>query len=298
MDTRSTRIADAERVLDEVIDLPSDARVGRARELCGADPDLWRLVERILGTGEAPMARLAGASLLREAIEGHADATGPSAVGPFRVLSELGRGGMGRVFLARRGGSDSAPLVALKVLHRFVDLPEARRRFEHERETLAMLSHPHVAHLHDGGITDDGTPYLAMEFVDGFAIDRHCDERALGLDARLALFRQVCLAVEYAHGRLVVHRDLKPGNVLVDGHGQAKLLDFGIAKWLDELDPVAGDADGAPRAHTRLRGTRAVRGRRHHGGHRRLPTGPVALRADHGTARGRCRRYDSRDVAA
>ena len=180
----------------------------------------------------------AAANFVRAALTSHAPgaSTVPDFVGPFRVLAELGRGGMGRVLLAVRDGLEGAPRVAIKVLDRQVDNAEARRRFDRERETLARLEHPHIARLYDGGVTADGVPYLVMEFVEGLAIDRHCDEHRLDLGARLALMRQVCEAVEFAHGRLVVHRDLKPANVMVDAHGQVKLLDFGIAKWIDDLD--------------------------------------------------------------
>src|SRR5262249_42149392 len=110
--------------------------------------------------------------------------------------------------------------------------PELLRRFSVERQILAGLQHPHIAQLLDAGVTDDGTPYLVMEYVEGLRIDKYCDSNAVSLRARIELFRHVCSAVQYAHGNLVVHRDIKPSNILVTAEGVPKLLDFGIAKLL------------------------------------------------------------------
>ena len=230
------RWADAERVLDEVIDLPPEARTDRVQALCGADAPLRKAVERLLSAEATDVSRLAATPVVEEALRADPTPDLPTHVGPFRILGELGRGGMGRVLLAEPEGSGPQPRVALKVLDRPMHTAGAARRFERERETLARLAHPHIARLHDGGVTDEGTPYLVMELVEGLPVDQHCDTHRLDIDARLGLFRQICQAVEFAHSRLVVHRDLKPANVLVDAHGQVKLLDFGIAKWLDDLD--------------------------------------------------------------
>jgi serine/threonine-protein kinase len=230
------RWADAERILDEVLDLPADAQAAAADARCGGDAELAAVVRRLLDTSP-DVALPSPAALVASALDDarHAEAV-PAAIGPFRVLRELGRGGMGRVLLARREGLDDAPLVAVKVLDRPMAGTEDRRRFARERATLSRLGHPHIARLFDGGVADDGAPYLVMEYVEGAPIDDHCRTRALDVPARLALVRQVCDAVQYAHGLLVVHRDLKPANVMVDTHGQVKLLDFGIAKWLDDLE--------------------------------------------------------------
>jgi serine/threonine-protein kinase len=136
--------------------------------------------------------------------------------------------------------------VALKLLDQMAGSMTAWKRFARERATLARLQRPHVARLFDAGVTETGTPYLVMEYVEGTTIDRHCETQAPHVEARLVLFRQVCLAVEYAHAQLIVHRDLKPANVLVDRFGQVKLLDLGIAKWLDEL---GGDSSITQTAH-------------------------------------------------
>ena len=162
------------------------------------------------------------------------DAPAAGRVGPFRIERAIGEGGMGHVFLGVRDDGQFAQRVAIKVIRNASG--GLVRRFLEERRILASLEHPHIARLIDGGITDDGLPYFAMEYIDGEPIDRHCATAKLDLDERLGLFTQVCDAVSYAHRHLVVHRDLKPGNILVTTSGQVKLLDFGIAKLLDSVD--------------------------------------------------------------
>jgi non-specific serine/threonine protein kinase/serine/threonine-protein kinase len=152
-------------------------------------------------------------------------------LGAYRVLRSLGRGGMGEVFLAERADGEFEGRVALKVV-RPGGGEDVLHRFRAERQTLANLEHPNIARLLDAGSTDEGRPYLVMEHVDGVRIDRYCDERGLGIDERLAIFLDVCEAVQHAHRNLVVHRDLKPDNILVSAEGEVKLLDFGIAKLL------------------------------------------------------------------
>jgi serine/threonine protein kinase len=153
-------------------------------------------------------------------------------IGAYRLVRLLGRGGMGAVYLAERADQAFRQRVAIKLLPWALATPEARHRFLLERQTLARLEHPHIARLLDGGETEDGLPYLVMEYVDGEPIDQYCRHQGLDLGRRLHLFREVCGAVEHAHRNLVVHRDLKPGNILVTAGGSAKLLDFGIAKLL------------------------------------------------------------------
>ena len=152
----------------------------------------------------------------------------PERIGPFRVVREIGRGGMGRVMLGERADGQFEQRVAIKVIHQ--GAPGVLRRFVEERRILALLEHPGIARLVDGGITEQGLPYFAMELVDGEPIDRYCETHDLTLDQRLELFAGVCDAVAYAHQHLVVHRDLKPSNILVTPAGHVKLLDFGIAK--------------------------------------------------------------------
>ncbi|MCC6367876.1 MAG: protein kinase [Bryobacterales bacterium] len=154
-------------------------------------------------------------------------------IGPYRVERELGRGGMGVVFLAWRSDQHYRKQVAIKLLHGGMQSEEMRRRFRIERQVLANLEHPNIARLLDGGETEQGDPYIVLEYVrDGIPLHRYCDEKTLGLEERLRLFCVACAAVQYAHQHLVVHRDLKPGNILVTPEGEVKLLDFGIAKLL------------------------------------------------------------------
>jgi serine/threonine protein kinase len=153
-------------------------------------------------------------------------------IGAYRVVRLLGRGGMGAVYLAERADQAFRQRVAIKLIPWALASPEARHRFRIERQTLAALNHPHIARLLDGGETEDGLPYLVMEYVDGEPIDVYCKRLGLDIPQRLRLFREVCGAVEHAHRNLVVHRDIKPANILVAADGEVKLLDFGIAKLL------------------------------------------------------------------
>ncbi|HWB43287.1 MAG TPA: serine/threonine-protein kinase, partial [Gemmatimonadales bacterium] len=155
-------------------------------------------------------------------------------VGPYRLARELARGGMGVVYLADRADGQFEQRVALKLIKRGMDSDEIHRRFLAERQILARLDHPHIARLLDGGVSAEGQPYFALEYVEGSTLLGHCESRQLGLEDRLRLFLDVCDAVRYAHQNLVVHRDLKPSNILVTADGQVKLLDFGIAKLLSE----------------------------------------------------------------
>jgi eukaryotic-like serine/threonine-protein kinase len=161
-------------------------------------------------------------------------------LGPYRILEEVGRGGMGAVYLADRADDEFEQRVAIKLVKRGMDTDEVLRRFRYERQILASLEHPNIARLYDGGVSDDGRPYLVMEYIEGRAMTAYCDAHRLGIDARLTLFRTACQAVQYAHQKLVVHRDIKPSNILVTEQGTVKLLDFGIAKLLGgEAQPTA-----------------------------------------------------------
>jgi eukaryotic-like serine/threonine-protein kinase len=163
-------------------------------------------------------------------------------IGAYRLVRLLGEGGMGAVYLAERADEAYRQQVAVKMARSGGLTEEGKRRFSRERQALAQLQHPHVSRLLDGGVTEDGAPYLVMEYVDGMHIDQYCREHALSVRQRLLLFEAVCQAVSHAHRNLVVHRDLKPSNVLVDREGQVKLLDFGIAKLLD-ADETGSAAD-------------------------------------------------------
>ena len=227
-------------LFEAALERPAPERAALLDAACTGDPELRAEVERYLrADAAAPSLLDAGPgepavgdpALLRV----DAPAVVGRAVGPYRVIRELGRGGMGVVYLAER--ADVQKTVALKLVRGSLASPESGERFLLERRVLARLEHPHVARLLDAGVTDDGLPYFAMEYVDGVPLTDYCDGHRLPVRARLELFGRVCEAVEYAHRNLVVHRDLKPSNILVTEDGTPKLLDFGIAKLLE------GDAD-------------------------------------------------------
>ena len=173
---------------------------------------------------------------------------GPERIGPYRILRELGRGGMGRVYLAEQEGEDFRRRVALKVVAPGRSGAEVDRRFREERRILAALEHPGIARFYDAGRSADGHWFLALEYVEGEDLRAFVERRGLDLPSRVRLFLQVLDAVDFAHRRLVVHRDLKPGNVLVGADGRAKLLDFGISKM---LDPDSDDEAEATRTEVR-----------------------------------------------
>lgn len=173
-----------------------------------------------------------------------------SRIGAWNIVDRVGAGGMGVVYRAARADGAFDKSVALKVLRRGMDTESILARFHNERRILAGLEHPNIARLIDGGVTDDGLPWFAMEYVEGTHLTRYCDDRELGVDDRLKLFETVCAAVQHAQERLVVHRDLKPSNILVGEDGSVKLLDFGIARVLTDDDGGATSIPGAPQALT------------------------------------------------
>ncbi len=217
--------------LELALELAGAARAAFLDGIGSADPDLRREVEELLA-GEAQATPLTG--VVAAAVVAAAGSPGePGArIGPYLLEAELGRGGMGAVYRARRADGQYEAEVAVKLARADLDGELAAGRFRLERQYLAALEHPFIARLLDGGVTEDGRLYLVLELVDGVPIDDHCAARALGLTERLELVRKVCAAVEYAHQRLIVHRDLKPSNVLVRPDGTPKLVDFGIAKLL------------------------------------------------------------------
>jgi serine/threonine-protein kinase len=210
------------------------------REACASEPDLLSEVESLLaaedeagGLHEAARVEIGQDTFtLSTRLRPDREDAGPERIGPYRVLQKLGEGGMGAVFLAQRD-EPFRKRVALKVLKDDGDVASLLERFRQERQILASLEHPHIARLLDGGRSEDGRPYLVMEYVEGMPIDRYCDHHRLSISDRLALFAAVCAAVHFAHQNLVVHRDVKPSNILVTSSGTAKLLDFGIAKLLN-----------------------------------------------------------------
>ncbi|QOY87538.1 serine/threonine-protein kinase [Paludibaculum fermentans] len=230
--SNESRLRRLDALFDQALSLPPERR---QEFLSSLDEAVRESLERLLSFD--------GPSVLGEAIAGLAQIPLPETepwhgqqVGPYRITREIGRGGMGTVFAAVRDGEFSQT-VALKVATRAPYSHDFDERFREERQILARLEHPNIARLLDGGSTNEGLPYFAMELVSGEAIHNYCLNRALPLRERIELFLKVCDAVQYAHENLVVHRDLKPANILVDPSGQPKLLDFGIAKMMDPLLP-------------------------------------------------------------
>jgi eukaryotic-like serine/threonine-protein kinase len=244
------------RLLDEVLLLEPAQRAAWCDTLAGADAELRPVVEELLSQaaslekadflGALPKLTLTG--LLAEPARAPGYSPGDK-VGPYWLERELGRGGMGTVWLAERLDRTLKRKVALKLPHQGVAQEQLVQRLARERDILSTLEHPNIARLYDAGVAEDGQPFLALEYVEGVPIDVYIREHSLGLRQRLGLFLQVARAVAYAHARLVLHRDLKPPNILVTLDGQVRLLDFGVAKLLQdgtaretELTQVAGRA--------------------------------------------------------
>lgn len=225
-----------DRELDRLLDLPEADHADALDALGREDPRLREALERILQSEDSPLDRPAveaAAELVDSETGRRKDPALGTLIGPYRITERLGAGGMGVVYLADRDDEQFRQRVALKLVRGTVGDATAIQRFLAERQILAELDHPNIARLLDGGVSEGGQPYLAMEYVEGVPLAEYCEQGRLDVKARLALFLDVCEAVDAAHRSLVVHRDLKSGNILVDTAGQVKVLDFGIAKWLD-----------------------------------------------------------------
>jgi len=206
-------------------------------EMCAGDPTLRADVERLLAA-----ERQAGFEFLNNPPTGNQFTSGSNepaerwlgrSIGPYQIVERIGAGGMGEVFRAVRTDDEYQKEVAIKIVRAGVNGDFIIERFKNERQILATLDHPNIARLLDGGTTEEGLPYVVMELIHGDSIEDYCDKNRLSTSMRLKLFLQVCSAVQYAHQRLIVHRDIKPGNILVTAEGVPKLLDFGIAKILE-----------------------------------------------------------------
>lgn len=204
---------------------------------CGADRDLYNQVRELLRSDSSSQDFLEKPAItplskvLSDAASDLAEPM-PQQIGPYALQKQLGSGGMGAVYLASRADKTYNKQVAIKVIHKGMESDKILQRFRRERQIVASLDHPNIARLLDGGATNDGRPYIVMEYVEGMAIDAWCDQRKLNTEKRLRLFLQVCDAIHYAHQNLVIHRDIKPGNILVRPDNTVKLLDFGIAKLM------------------------------------------------------------------
>ncbi|MCW5566926.1 MAG: tetratricopeptide repeat protein, partial [Dokdonella sp.] len=233
MNPAAARWAELAPLLDRVLDAGPDEREAVIATLAIDDELRTALLDLLAHESAAGILDDEDGRVTRALLEDAPPVAWPQIVGPYRIVRLLGEGGSGSVFLAEREVDGYVQRVALKLLRSGVRDPAERERFRRERRILARLEHAHIARLIDGGFDDDGVPWFALEYVDGEPLTAWCDARRLDVDARLALFDDICAAVAHAHRALVVHRDLKPANILVDDGGRVRLLDFGIAHLLD-----------------------------------------------------------------
>ncbi|HLM01243.1 MAG TPA: serine/threonine-protein kinase, partial [Pyrinomonadaceae bacterium] len=229
-------------IFEAALDVPASERSAFIEKACAADENVRREVEEMLAADgkasaffESPPA--SPRTLLLHNVsrdEPESDSIVGDTIGAYRIRREIGRGGMGTVYLAERADGDFAQKAAVKLIKRGMDSELVVRRFRHERQILARLGHPFIARLFDGGTSRAGMPYFVMEYVEGEELLDYCERKNLSLNERLEIFRKICAAVSYAHQNLIVHRDLKPSNILITEAGEPKLLDFGISKILSD----------------------------------------------------------------
>ena len=231
-----------EEVFQSALELPADRRPAYLIEACGQDEGLLREVQALLSSyaeaGDFIETPALGPDLVTTEDVGPPSTVIGRRLGAYKIVREIGAGGMGSVYLAVRADDEFQKRVAIKLIRRGMDNEFIIRRFRNERQILANLDHPNIARLLDGGTTAEGLPYFVMEYIEGQPARQYSDSRKLPIVERLRLFRKICSAVQYAHQKMIIHRDIKPGNILVTAEGTPKLLDFGIAKILDP-DPEA-----------------------------------------------------------
>jgi eukaryotic-like serine/threonine-protein kinase len=237
--------------LDQALDLPTADRAGWLESICARDAGLaWDLQTLLAEQDRVRLSRFLERSVPLTSRIALTQSLAGQTIGAYRLVSLIGHGGMGSVWLAERCDGRFEGQVAVKLLNIALMGRAGEERFRREGTILARLTHPHIARLIDAGVTATGQPYLILEHVAGLTLDCYCDEHALGIEARVRLFLDVLDAVVHAHANLIVHGDLKPGNVLVSEDGGVKLLDFGIAKLL-EPDAEWGAVAGKTSALTR-----------------------------------------------
>ena len=219
-------------IVELAVDLAPDRRAAFLDERCAEDVTLRTEVESLLAADNTNAQLLEGNFSTAVFGSDGPDALIGKQIGHYKITAEIGAGGMGSVYLAQRADGAFEQKAAIKLIKRGMDSDAIQKRFINERQILASLEHPNIAHLIDGGTTSDALPFFVMEYIEGETILDYATKKDLDLEARLELFRKVCSAVSYAHQNLVIHRDLKPSNILVTNDGTPKLLDFGIAKLL------------------------------------------------------------------
>ncbi len=218
-----------ESIYDQVIEMNIKERVQFIKDHAGGD-DVYQQVIKMLKSDTQFMEEYPGLVSNTDKLANHE----PSSLGHFEIIKKIATGGMGRVYLAQSMNSDVTIHVALKTIRIELINKDLKQKFQNEKQILSRLKHKNIASLIDAGISDDNIPYIATEWVDGKSINDYCTDNELSLNVRLNLFKQICSAVSFAHNKLIIHRDIKPDNILVDTNGQVKLLDFGIAKIVDD----------------------------------------------------------------
>ncbi|MGB4859277.1 MAG: serine/threonine-protein kinase, partial [Dokdonella sp.] len=241
MSDRASRWTEIAELFDELAELSATEREQRLAAIGSNDDTLAAELRALLKADESANTILDSnaASSVPGILTDLDSVPGDGLVGPYRLLRSIGVGGMGEVWLAERTDGAYEQHVAVKLLKRGMDSNLILRRFLQERQILARLHHNHIVRLIDGGMSSEGRPFYVMNFVDGQPITDYAASHSLDVRARTTLLASVADAVAYAHSQLIVHRDLKPSNVLVDGEGEPRVLDFGIAKLIEESDDPA-----------------------------------------------------------
>ncbi|HVE56899.1 MAG TPA: serine/threonine-protein kinase [Pyrinomonadaceae bacterium] len=230
-------------IFSEAVELPVAERLAFVKQKSGGDKAVFKEVKMLLASDEEAEDFIENPAIAVSQLIDETSLIGQK-IGVYLIEKEIGRGGMGAVYLASRADEQFQKQVAIKLIKRGFDTDEIIRRFRHERQILAAFDHPNITRLLDGGATENGLPYLVMDYVDGLPLNSYCEEKRLSINERLDLFLQICSAVTYAHQNLIIHRDIKPSNILVTADGVPKLLDFGIAKLTASGSPQTIERTG------------------------------------------------------